>query len=124
MVDYVSTIQFYQSNDIPIWKFATAGHFAGGRFVILELGMVILGHCRQVSWPAGCEQLASFVRNQGWDAILVPTSRNSRIWIGYFSIGRKALCNMLRCIRSVTYTSHRGVWFSFVEVPYSEVKKI
>ena len=33
--DYVTAIKFYQENDIPIWNYATAGHFEGGDF----------GHC-------------------------------------------------------------------------------
>ena len=28
--DYVSVIKFYQENSIPIWNYATAGHFEGG----------------------------------------------------------------------------------------------
>ena len=36
--DYVTTIKFYQDNHIPIWNYATAGHFEGGDFVILEPG--------------------------------------------------------------------------------------
>jgi len=60
--DYVTAIQFYQSNDIPIWKFATAGHFEGGDFVILEPGRVLIGYCGERSEKEGSEQVAEFVR--------------------------------------------------------------
>ena len=41
--DYVTAIRFYQDNDIPIWRYATAGHFEGGDFNILEPGFVLIG---------------------------------------------------------------------------------
>ena len=43
--DYHSVIRFYQDNNIPIWRYATAGHFEGGDFVILEPGTV----CRRMT---------------------------------------------------------------------------
>ncbi len=70
--DYVTAIQFYQSNDIPIWKFATAGHFEGGDFVILEPGTVMVGWCGERSEEAGAEQVAAWVREEGWQAEVVP----------------------------------------------------
>ena len=73
--DYVSAIRFYQDNDIPIWQYATAGHFEGGDFVILEPGVVLIGHCGERSEKAGAEQVAEFVRQQGWEALVVPISR-------------------------------------------------
>ena len=33
---YVTAIRFYHNSDIPIWRYATAGHFEGGDFNILE----------------------------------------------------------------------------------------
>jgi len=73
--DYVTAISFYQQNDIPIWKYATAGHFEGGDFVILEPGTVLVGYCGERSEKEGSEQVAQFVRDEGWDAITAPISR-------------------------------------------------
>ena len=70
--DYVTAIRFYQQNNIPIWKFVTAGHFEGGDFVILEPGTVLIGHCEERSEQAGSEQVAGFVRAQGWDCEVAP----------------------------------------------------
>ncbi|HAU11758.1 MAG TPA: amidinotransferase, partial [Gammaproteobacteria bacterium] len=41
--------------DIPIWKMATAGHFEGGDFVILEPGLVLVGYCGERSEKEGSE---------------------------------------------------------------------
>ena len=73
--DYVTAIRFYQENDIPIWQFATAGHFEGGDFVILEPGKVLIGYCGERSEKEGSEQVGQFVRDEGWEAVTAPISR-------------------------------------------------
>ena len=78
--DYVSAINFYQQHKIPIWNYATAGHFEGGDFVILEPGTVLIGYGGERSEQAGAEQIADFVRAENWQAQVVPISRNSCIW--------------------------------------------
>ncbi|MEM8776065.1 MAG: arginine deiminase family protein [Pseudomonadota bacterium] len=73
--DYVTAIKFYQENNIPIWKFATAGHFEGGDFNIIEPGRVLIGYCGERSEKEGSEQVAEFVRAEGWEAVVAPISR-------------------------------------------------
>lgn len=73
--DYATVIRFYQENRIPIWKFATAGHFEGGDFVILRPGLVLIGYCGERSEQEGSEQVAEFVRAEGWEAMVAPISR-------------------------------------------------
>ena len=73
--DYVTAIRFYQENNIPIWQFATAGHFEGGDFVILEPGKVLIGYCGERSEKEGSEQVGQFVRDEGWEAVTAPISR-------------------------------------------------
>ena len=73
--DYATAIKFYQENDIPIWKFATAGHFEGGDFNIIEPGRVLIGYCGERSEKEGSEQVAAFVRAEGWEAVVAPISR-------------------------------------------------
>ncbi|MFY0622883.1 MAG: amidinotransferase [Pelagimonas sp.] len=73
--DYATAIKFYQENDIPIWKFATAGHFEGGDFNIIEPGRVLIGYCGERSEKEGSEQVSEFVRTEGWEAVVAPISR-------------------------------------------------
>lgn len=73
--DYVTAIKFYQDNDIPIWQYATAGHFEGGDFDIIEPGRVLIGYCGERSEKEGSEQIADFVRAEGWEAVVAPISR-------------------------------------------------
>ena len=72
---YVTAIRFYHNSDIPIWRYATAGHFEGGDFNILEPGLVLIGYCGERSEREGAEQVAGWVREQGWDAVVAPISR-------------------------------------------------
>ena len=51
----ISAIKSYGSNNIPIGKFATDVHFKGGDFFILEVGMVLIGHCSERTEAAGSE---------------------------------------------------------------------
>ena len=73
--DYVTAIRFYQENNIPIWQYASAGHFEGGDFVILKPGCVLVGYCGERSEKEGSEQVCKFVQDQGWEAIVAPISR-------------------------------------------------
>ena len=73
--DYATVIKFYQDHGIPIWKFATAGHFEGGDFNIIEPGRVLIGYCGERSEKEGSEQVAEFVRAEGWEAVTAPISR-------------------------------------------------
>ena len=73
--DYVTAIKFYNDNNIPIWNYVTAGHFEGGDFNIIEPGRVLIGHCGERSEKEGSEQVANWMRREGWEAVVAPISR-------------------------------------------------
>ena len=123
--DYVSAIKFYQLNDIPIWNFATAGHFEGGDFVILEPGKVLIGYCGERSEQSGSEQIAEFVRNEGWEAITVPISREFVHMDGLVvPLSEKLLVACLDALEPWVIKQLKELGFSFVDVPYSEAKNL
>jgi N-dimethylarginine dimethylaminohydrolase len=123
--DYVSAIKFYQLNDIPIWNFATAGHFEGGDFVILEPGKVLIGYCGERSEQSGSEQIAEFVRNEGWEAITVPISREFVHMDGLVvPLSEKLLVACLDALEPWAIKQLKEFGFSFVDVPYSEAKNL
>lgn len=70
--DYVTAIEFYQSNNIPIWKMVTAGHFEGGDCVILKPGHALIGYCGERSEKEGSEQVAGWIAEKDWDVEVVP----------------------------------------------------
>lgn len=48
---------------------------SGGDFVILEPGCVLIGFCGERSEREGAEQVADWVRQEGWEAQVAPISR-------------------------------------------------
>ncbi|HEY6629853.1 MAG TPA: arginine deiminase family protein [Rhizobiaceae bacterium] len=70
--DYAVASEFYRNAGIPIWKWVTAGHFEGGDFVILKPGVALLGWSGDRSTKEGAEQVAGWVRGQGWEVAIVP----------------------------------------------------
>jgi N-dimethylarginine dimethylaminohydrolase len=123
--DYVTAIRFYQSRDIPIWQYATAGHFEGGDFVILEPGRVLIGYSGERSEQAGSEQIAEFVREQGWDAVTAPISREFVHMDGLVvPLAEKLLVACLDALEPWLIDQLRSWDFDFVDVPYREAKNL
>ena len=123
--DYVTAIQFYQENNIPIWNFATAGHFEGGDFVILEPGKVLIGFCGERSEKEGAEQIAQMVRREGWEALTVPINREFVHMDGLVvPLDEKLLVSCLDGLETWVVDQLKAWGFSFVDVPYREAKNL
>ena len=123
--DYVTAIQFYQENNIPIWNFATAGHFEGGDFVILEPGKVLIGFCGERSEKEGAEQIAQMVRQEGWEALTVPINREFVHMDGLVvPLDEKLLVSCLDGLEPWVVDQLKAWGFSFVDVPYREAKNL
>jgi N-dimethylarginine dimethylaminohydrolase len=123
--DYVSAIKFYQENQIPIWNFVTAGHFEGGDFVILEPGTVLIGYCGERSEEAGAEQVAAWVRQEGWEAQVAPISREFVHMDGLVvPLAPKLLVACLDALEDWLVDWLRARGFDFVDVGYAEAKNL
>ncbi len=123
--DYVTAIKFYQANDIPIWKFSTAGHFEGGDFVILEPGTIMIGFCGERSEQAGSEQAADFVRAEGWEAMVVPISREFVHLDGLVvPLAPKLVVTCLAALEDWVVDWLKSKGFDFVDVDYAEAKNL
>ena len=70
--DYSVVSTFYRNAGIPIWKWVTADHFEGGDFVIAKPGVALLGWAGDRSTKVGADQVAGWMRDQGWKAFIVP----------------------------------------------------
>ena len=123
--DYVSVIEFYQKNNIPIWNYATAGHFEGGDFVILEPGTVLIGYCGERSEQAGSEQVAEFVRAEGWDVEVAPIPALFVHMDGLVvPLDHKLLVACLDGLETwvIDWLEKKG--FNFVDVGFNEAKNL
>ncbi len=123
--DYVTAIRFYQDNDIPIWRYATAGHFEGGDFNILEPGFVLIGYSGERSEREGSEQVAAWVRDRGWEAVVAPISREFVHMDGLVvPLAPKLLVACVDALEDWLVALLRGRGFDFVEVGYAEAKNL
>ncbi len=123
--DYASVIKFYQDNDIPIWRFATAGHFEGGDFVILRPGLVLIGYCGERSEKEGSEQVARFVEAEGWEALVAPISREFVHMDGLVvPLAENLLVACTDAMEPWLVTWLKDSGFEFVEVGYSEARNL
>lgn len=123
--DYVTAIRFYQEYHIPIWNYVTAGHFEGGDFVILEPGTVLIGYCGERSEQAGAEQVAAWVRKEGWEAQVAPISREFVHMDGLVvPLAPKLLVACLDALEPWLVDWLRSKGFDFVEVGYAEAKNL
>jgi len=123
--DYVSVIKFYQDNNIPIWKFASAGHFEGGDFVILEPGTVLIGHCGERSEKAGSEQVAAWVREKGWDVEVAPIPALFVHMDGLVvPLDKKRVVTCLDALEGWVIDWMRKKDFEFVDVDFAEAKDL
>jgi N-dimethylarginine dimethylaminohydrolase len=123
--DYYSVIKFYQQNNIPIWNYATAGHFEGGDFVILEPGTVLIGYCGERSEKEGSEQVAEFVRKEGWDVEVVPIPSLFVHMDGLVvPLDHKLLVTCLDALEGwvIDWLTKKG--FDFVDVGFGEAKDL
>ncbi len=123
--DYVTAIEFYQQNNIPIWNYATAAHFEGGDFVILEPGRVLIGYSGERSEQAGAEQVAAMVRAEGWEAVVAPISREFIHMDGLVvPLAEKQLVACVDALEGWVVDQLRGWGFELVDVAYREAKNL
>lgn len=123
--DYVTAIKFYQDNNIPIWKYSTAGHFEGGDFVIVEPGCVLIGYGGERSEQAGAEQVAEWVREEGWEAEVSPIPALFVHMDGLVvPIAPKLIVTCLDALEGWVVDWLRGKGFDFVDVGFAEAKNL
>lgn len=123
--DYATAIKFYQENNIPIWKFATAGHFEGGDFNIIEPGRVMIGHSGERSEQEGSEQVAEFVRAEGWEAVVAPISREFVHMDGLIvPLAEKLAVACIDAMEPWLVDIVKGWGIEIVDVEYREAKNL
>lgn len=123
--DYVTAIRFYQETGIPIWNYASAGHFEGGDFNILEPGFVLIGYCGERSEREGAEQVAEMVRGEGWEAVTAPISREFVHMDGLVvPLAAKLLVACTDAMETWLLDLLKARGFEFVDVPYGEAKDL
>ena len=119
--DYVTAIRFYQQNKIPIFNMVTAGHFEGGDFCIIEPGSVLVGWCGERSEEAGADQVAQWMRDEGWEAVVAPIPAHFiHMDALVVPIAPKLAVACADALEGWVLDWLRSKGFDLVEVPYRE----
>ncbi len=119
--DYVSAIKFYQSNDIPIFNMVTAGHFEGGDFAVLEPGTVLIGYGGERSEQQGAEQVAAWMRDKEWQAVVAPIPAHFvHMDALVVAIAPKLAVACLDALEDWVVDWMKSLGFKFIDVGYKE----
>lgn len=70
--EYAPVIRFYQDAGIPIWNMITAGAIEGGDVTIVEPGCLLIGNGEERTQIQAAEQLAGWLRAEGWEVRIEP----------------------------------------------------
>jgi N-dimethylarginine dimethylaminohydrolase len=70
--EYAPVIRFYQGADIPIRGMITAGSLEGGDVQIVEPGCMLVGNGEERTQIQAAEQLAGWMREEGWEVRIEP----------------------------------------------------
>ncbi len=67
--EWKAVLEFYQSQDIPIYDVVTAGPLEGGDFMVLEPGLILCGSSGERTSAQGLAQVQSWVEAEGWEFV-------------------------------------------------------
>jgi N-dimethylarginine dimethylaminohydrolase len=70
--EYAPVIRFLQENGVPIRGMITAGALEGGDVMIVEPGAMLIGVGGERTQEVAARQLASWMRDDGWEARIQP----------------------------------------------------
>ena len=70
--EYAPVIRFFQGSDIPIRDMITAGALEGGDVTIVEPGCMLIGNGEARTQAQAAEQLATWLRGDGWEVRIEP----------------------------------------------------
>ena len=86
---------------------------------------MLIGYCGERSEKDGAEQVAGFVRKEGWQAVTVPISREFVHMDGLVvPLAEKLLVACLDALEPWVVDQLKEWEFDFVDVPYREAKNL
>ena len=70
--EYAGLIDFHAAHDSTFWRKSSAGTLEGGDIHIIRPGLAAIGHSGGRTDEAGAEQLAGWLRVEGWEVRVEP----------------------------------------------------
>lgn len=123
--DYAVVSRFYADAGVPIWNWVTAGYFEGGDFILPQAGCALLGYNGQRSTLEGAEQVAGWLRNEGWEVLTVPLPPqfvHADVTIAMVAEGLALVCEDAHEAPTLEWLRAHGI--RWLDVPYREVIRL
>lgn len=69
--EYAKVLEFYLSQNIPVWRLVTEGTVEGGDVHVIAPGKLMIGYSGLRTSKEGAEQVAGWFRDAGWETRLI-----------------------------------------------------
>jgi N-dimethylarginine dimethylaminohydrolase len=113
----VPVARFYEERGIPVRARVTAGALEGGDVMIIEPGVAVVGVGEARTQRAGAEQLAAWLRDDGWEVKVEPIPEryvHIDVLVGVLAERLAAVCCEVLAGDFVSWLRDRG--FELIEV--------
>jgi N-dimethylarginine dimethylaminohydrolase len=123
--EYAAVIGFLRANEIPVRGMITAGALEGGDVMIVEPGAMLIGAGEERTQYVAAEQLAGWMRDDGWEVSVVPIpSRYVHIDVLCAILGDKlaAVCSEVLSAGAVGWLRDKG--FDLIEFSADDAFKV
>lgn len=119
--EYADALRFYLARGIPIFDCISAGQFEGGDFLPVGEKGALIGYTDHRSEGVAAEQLAGWLRAEGWDVELVPIDPffvHIDVMVGMVGTDCAVACTDILPDHALRWLEGRGI--DIVPVSYAE----
>lgn len=67
--EWRAVLEFYETQQIPVYDVVTAGSFEGGDYMVVKPGTVLCGYSGDRTSQEGIDQVRSWVEAEGWEFV-------------------------------------------------------
>jgi N-dimethylarginine dimethylaminohydrolase len=114
--EYAAVIEFYERNEVPLRGMITAGALEGGDVAIVEPGAMLIGTGEERTQHVAADQLASWMRKDGWEAWVEPIPAryvHLDVLCTILAPGLAAVCADVLSVRLLGWLQEKG--FELIE---------
>lgn len=123
--EYAGLIDFHAAHGSAFWRKSSAGTLEGGDIHIIRPGLAVIGHSGGRTDEAGAEQLANWLRAEGWEARLEPFDEHFLHLDVLFCMAAPGLAVACTDVLDPDFTGWlRGHGIRCIPVPYRDAMRL
>lgn len=123
--EWLTVLEFYQQNNIPLYDVVTAGSFEGGDFMLIEPGVVLCGYSGERTSAAGIQQVKSWFEKEGWEFKAVAFDQHFlHMDVQCVMVADKlaAVCTAVAPDELLVWLKQKGI--DIIDIPYKEAMEL